>query len=298
MVGSKIKDALVFVRFGGPDYLDTQINLAKLIAEHVEQLLERQNLVKKIVSLEAERQLDLLQQEFVATISHDLRTPLGFIKGYATTLLRDDTEWDVKTSREFLTIIDEEVDRLSELIENLLDSSRLQTGTLRMEFQNVYIEPLLQDLVHRIHSSDYKIRVQLDIDPDCKAVRADPIRLIQVFDNLLNNAEKYAPNSVVQISVKCDASATHFIIQDNGKGIPEAHLEDIFRRFYRVKDDEDVAQGSGLGLFICRKIVQAHNGKIFAETVPDAGATFHIYLPKSENNADVVNQMEKNNYEY
>ncbi len=136
-VGENIQGALVFIRFGGPEFLPEQINLARLIAEHVEHLLQRQLLSSRVGNLEAKRELDRLQQEFVATISHNLRTPLGFIKGYATTLLRDEINWDVDTRREFLGIIDEEADRLSEMIDNMLDSSRLQTGNLQMDYQQV-----------------------------------------------------------------------------------------------------------------------------------------------------------------
>ncbi|HBX71317.1 MAG TPA: hypothetical protein DEH25_18565, partial [Chloroflexi bacterium] len=107
--------ALVFVRFGGPPYLPEQINLAIFIAEHVAQLLERKHLIEQVVRLETEHRLDRLQEDFVATVSHDLRSPLGFIKGYATSLLREDADWDRETRREFLTIIDEEADRLAVL---------------------------------------------------------------------------------------------------------------------------------------------------------------------------------------
>jgi K+-sensing histidine kinase KdpD len=131
-----IQGALVFGRFGGPPYAPDQIHLAEFITAHVAQLLEHQQLVQRIASLEAERRLQRLQEDFIATVSHELNTPLGFIKGYATTLLREDTTWDEATRREFLMIIDEEADRLRELIDNLLDSSRLQAGTMRMQPQD------------------------------------------------------------------------------------------------------------------------------------------------------------------
>jgi len=274
--------ALVFIRFGGPVYLPEQINIAKLIAEHVEQLLVRQNLVARVANLEAERQLDRLQQDFVATISHDLRTPLGFIKGYATTLLRDDTEWDSETNREFLSIIDEEADRLAELIDNLLDSSRLQSGALRMEFQNVHLASLLSDLVQRIQVSDYNIQVELDMEISKDTVQADPTRLIQVFNNLLSNAEKYASDSIVNISLNWKPDVVQINFRDSGPGIPQDQLEKIFKRFYRLPEYSDTIKGSGLGLFICRQIIQAHNGKIFSESELGRGTTFKVILPRKQ----------------
>lgn len=180
-IASKVQGALVFIRFGGPDYLPEQVKVAQLIAEHIEHLLVRQTLVGRIATLEAERKLDRLQEEFVATISHDLRSPLGFIKGYATTLLRDEITWDDAARREFLTIINEEADRLSELIDNLLDSSRLQSGTLQMTFQSVKINTLLQELAQRAQMGEYDIDVRLDLEPISANIWVDTTRLIQVF---------------------------------------------------------------------------------------------------------------------
>jgi signal transduction histidine kinase len=292
-INGGVNGALIFIRFGGPVYMPEQINLAKLIAEHVEQLLEKQHLGKRVASLEAERQLDRLQQDFVATISHDLRTPLGFIKGYATTLLREDAEWDRETRREFLTIIDEEADRLAELIDNLLDSSRLQSGALRMEFQPVHLASLLKDLVQRIQGSDYNIQVELDLEISKDTVYADPTRLIQVFNNLFSNAEKYAPNSVVTVSLDWLKDGAQISIRDTGPGIPQNQLENIFKRFYRLPEHSDYIKGSGLGLFICRQIIQAHHGEIFAESEIGKGTTFKVKLPRKQPSAQQdANQLE------
>jgi K+-sensing histidine kinase KdpD len=150
--GDQNTGALVFVRYGGPQFTPDHTHLAEYIAGHIAQLYEHGNLVTQLSRLEAERQLERLQDDFVATVSHELRTPLGFIKGYATSLLREDANWDDETRREFLTIIDEETDRLRELIDNLLDSSRLQSGTLRMEFQPMRIDTMLKDLkLRQVH---------------------------------------------------------------------------------------------------------------------------------------------------
>ena len=164
VLDGEVNSVLIFIRFGGPEYLPEQVHMAQLIAEHIEHLLERQILVNRIANLEADRKLVKLQQEFVATVSHDLRSPLGFIKGYTTTLLRDDTDWNLESRREFLTIIDEEADRLSGLIDNLLDSSRLQSGTLPMTFKEVKIDSILTDFAQRIQIGDFNINVCLDIE--------------------------------------------------------------------------------------------------------------------------------------
>lgn len=271
--------ALVFIRFGGPVFEADQIRLAEFIAGHVTQLLGHDRLVQQIASLEAERRLDRLQEDFIATVSHELLTPLGFIKGYATTLLREDTHWDDNTRREFLTIIDEESDRLRELIDNLMDSSRLQAGTLRMSHQPVRLDAFLRDVVLRSTSRHDNIRVALQHTiPEVK-ISADPARLAQVFDNLLTNASKYAPGSRVLIRLELENDVAYLRLQDNGPGIAPEHLDHLFKRFYRVPTKDANVRGTGLGLFICRQIVRAHGGKIWADSKLGEGTTFHIELP-------------------
>ncbi|MBL7164652.1 MAG: hypothetical protein ISS57_18850 [Anaerolineales bacterium] len=279
---AEISKALVFIRFGGPPFLPGQINFAQLVAEHVEKLLERQQLVERVAALEAERRLDRLQEQFVATVSHELRSPLGFIKGYATTLLRDDTEWDLQTRREFLTIIDEESDRLTEIIDNILDSSRLQSGTLPMDFQEVRLAKVLGDFVKRMIAGDFELDIQMDFEGPSNTINADPARLVQVLDNLLNNAAKYAPGSVVTLSLDWEAERAHIMVRDTGPGIPEEHLEDIFKRFYRLPEHRDNASGTGLGLYICHQIIRAHGGNIFAESALGEGTAVHITLHRQQ----------------
>ncbi|MGB9672953.1 MAG: sensor histidine kinase [Anaerolineales bacterium] len=282
---NQMAGALVFIRFGGPPYAPDQIRVAEFIAGLVSQLLGHDRLVKHIANLEAERRLDRLQEDFIATVSHELLTPLGFIKGYATTLLRQDTSWDESTRREFLTIIDEEADRLHELIDNLMDSSRLQAGTLKMTFQPLRIDALLRDIVMRALSLHDNIKIVLPSEiPEVK-IDADATRLAQVFDNLLNNASKYAPNSTVMITLSAETSYTHITVSDNGPGIAEEHLGSLFKRFYRVPGRDASTRGTGLGLFICRQIVKAHGGEIWAESKVGKGTTFHVRLPYHPNSS-------------
>ncbi len=272
--------ALVFIRFGGPTYIPEQINLAELIAENVTQLLERQNLIEQVVKLEAEHRFDRLQEDFVATVSHDLRSPLGFIKGYATSLLRNDIEWDPDTRREFLTIIDEEADRLAALIDNLLDSSRLQSGTLKMNFQPIRIEALLVDTIQRAKARNYDLNIEPDFISTQNRVWGDPIRLTQVFDNLLTNAAKYASDSDVTIGLHWNSDNAQIYVKDTGSGISQEHLEHIFKRFYRVSQDSGPERGTGLGLYICQEIIHSHRGEIYAESELGKGTTIHIMLPR------------------
>ena len=277
--GDQNMGVLVFIRFGGPNYLPGQLLLAEFVALHVAQLIQHQRLVERIASLEAKRRLDSLQNDFIATISHELLTPLGFIKGYATTLMREDTTWDYQTSREFLSIIDEEADRLKELIDKLMDSSQLQTGTLLMRFEPQRLEALLKDVILRSTSRHPYLKINLEVDQAGLLINADPTRIAQVFDNIFNNAIKYALNSPLDISVAQYKGQARIAIRDYGPGIPKDQLEKVFQRFYRLPQHANRGGGTGLGLFICRQIIQAHKGEIEAESVEGKGTTFYISLP-------------------
>ncbi len=269
--------ALVFVRFGGPVYTPDHLQRGQYIATQISSLIDRKMLLEKIKALQDARRVIALQQEFIDTISHELRTPLGFIKGYSTTLLRKDTEWDEETRREFLTIIDEEADRLAELISNMLESARLQSNTLPMNFQPVRLDTVIRDTMFR-SKARYNMDVNADL-PSCSSVMADAVRIAQVIENLFSNASKYAPGTPVDI--KLGESKKHITIyfSDHGPGIPAEHLPHLFDRFYRVPTQTFNTTGSGLGLFICKKIIEAHGGELNVESQMGKGTTFIISLP-------------------
>mgnify|MGYP001765782423 CR=1 FL=1 len=271
------RGALVFVRFGGPEYLDEHLPLAALAAAQTARILERRSLREHVAQLEFARHRAQLQDDFISTVSHDLHTPLGFIKGYATSLLRADTNWDAATQREFLTIIDEETDHLIQLIDRQLESARLQTGTLAMDFQYVRLENLIRDVVLRICGRQPGLKVGLDLEP-VPPIQADNVRLGQVFENLLDNAFKYAPGSKVTIKLVGKGDRVQVDCSDKGPGIPPEHLPFIFERFYRVPGQTS-KRGTGLGLFICKQIVHAHHGEITVHSVLEKGTTFRIELP-------------------
>ncbi len=276
-VGGIVKGAVIFVRFGGPVYKDEHITIASLAAELLSMLFERATWTELQDELQDLRRQMQLQEDFVSTISHELRTPLGFIKGYSTSLLRQDTSWDDETQKEFLTIIDEEADRLSLLIENVLESARLQSKTLPLRFQPLRLDAVLRDVILRVRArhKDLDISMQFDLVPP---IYGDGVRLAQVFDNLFTNAIKYAPGApiVILLNQVDEDIVVSFI--DHGPGIPKESLPLIFERFYRVRGEKAVT-GTGLGLYICKQIIQAHRGKIWAESTPGQGTTFFIELP-------------------
>jgi signal transduction histidine kinase len=273
----RLTGALVFVRFGGPAYSPIHIRMAALIATAVSSLLTSKALQEARADLESVQKQMRLQDDFVSTISHELRTPLGFIKGYSTSLLREDTKWDDKTQREFLAIIDDEADRLTRLIENMLESARLQTKTLQFKFQPLRLDALIRDVATRLHTHHADLQVNLDFE-NVPPILGDGVRLSQVFENLFSNAMKYAPESPIQISLRRVDKTLRVAFADRGPGIPEDYLPFVFERFYRVPGQGTVT-GTGLGLYICKQIILAHHGKIWAESILDEGTTFFIELP-------------------
>jgi two-component system sensor histidine kinase KdpD len=279
-VASRTLGVIIFIRFGSPPFEPEAIRLAEFVARQIALLVERQNLQFAYEALEQQNQEARLQEDFISTITHELRTPLGFIKGYTTTLLRSDTNWDFETQQEFLRIIDQEADRLQELIENLLDSARLQSGNLKMDFQAVRVETLVKSVADRVRLHHPDFNVHIEPENQGTLIRGDPKRLGQVFENILNNAVKYAPSSDVWVKIEPRENEGVFVhVQDHGPGIPQRYLPHIFDRFFRNPELEPYVHGSGLGLFICKKIIQAHQGQINATSTVGEGTTFHITLP-------------------
>jgi signal transduction histidine kinase len=276
------RGALLLVRFGGPEYSADQLPLAVLAATLVSRVVERRRLQDYQAQLELARHKAQLQDDFIATISHELHTPLGFVKGYTTSLLRSDTTWDQATQKEFLTIIDEESDHLLALIDRMLDSARLQSGSMAMDYQPVRLDSLIRDVVLRQHDRHKSLEVVLDL-ASAPPIQADSVRLTQVLDNLFENAIKYAPGSKIVVTLQRLENRQVITFSDYGPGIPPEHLQFLFERFYRVPGQAR-KHGTGLGLFICRQIVQAHNGQISVKTTPGKGTAFRIELPFKRDN--------------
>jgi signal transduction histidine kinase len=275
---NEVSGAVVFVRFGGPPYNEEHVAIASVVSMWLSLLFERRNWQEAVQQLQEVQRRIRLQDDFLATISHELRTPLGFIKGYSTTLLRQDTSWDANTQREFLTIIEEEADHLAQLIEDLLESARLQSNTLPMKFQPVRIDGTVRDVILRTKQRHPSIEINLDFGA-VPLIQGDNVHLARIFENLFSNAVKYAPNSPLDVTLRQVGSSVLFRLTDHGPGIPPKYLSMIFERFYRVPGEDGASTGTGLGLYICKQIVQAHHGKIWAESQLKQGTSFFVELP-------------------
>lgn len=279
VLNNQFLGALIYIRFGGPSFTAENIQLGEYIAWHISLLIQRQKILETNQILETRNRMLQFQEDFVSTISHDLRTPLGFIKGYTTTLLRNDTQWDPQTQHEFLQVIDNEADQLQRLIDNLLDSARLQSGQMQMFYQPVLLDHLLADIMDRTRLHFPEIDLTFENSTPLRPVPADPNRLTQVFENILVNAAKYAPGKPIIIKVEQDDNQVVVQIQDHGPGISQVDLPHIFERFYRSADLQSNVHGAGLGLYICQQIVKAHQGEIVVKSQQGTGTVFSIILP-------------------
>lgn len=245
---------------------------------------ELELMVDEISELHVIRKMDRMKSEFISSISHELRTPLGFITGYVTTLLRSDVPHGEETKREFLQIIKEESERLGDLVEDLLDTSRIQAGSFAVEKKPVDIGELVKKVAEKVESATNQHSLVLSIDPNLPPVPGDSRRLEQVLHNLLDNAIKYSPQGdQITISGKLKNAHIQVCVADKGHGIPQAELSKIFDAFNRIPDpDAKNVRGIGLGLTICRAIVEAHGGDIRAESTLGKGSIFCFTLPLQE----------------
>lgn len=227
----------------------------------------------------ADREVDRMKSSLISTVSHELRTPLAAIKGYATTLLADDVEWDSKAQREFLTIISSETDRLSDLVNNLLDLSRIEAGSLHLLRMETPIRETIEGAAKRTRlQADNELRIELA--PNLPPLYADFPRLETVFRNLIENAVKYAgEKATITIQAAHEGEMFVFRVKDNGPGIPPEESQRIFQSFYRVDASlTRLASGAGLGLAICQGFVHAHGGRIWVEP-QENGACIAFSIP-------------------
>lgn len=228
------------------------------------------------------RRLERMRSEFVANVSHELRTPLTAIRGFAETLLEGADE-DPETRRHFLSLMHKEAQRLSALIEDLLDLSRLESGRVRFQFGEVALGELCHEVAERLRprAEQAGLSLRVEIPPDLPPVRGDRDRLAQVLINLVDNAIKYTPSGgEIRVMARPEGAVVRVLVQDTGIGIPRSDLPRVFERFYRVdKARSRASGGTGLGLSIVKHIVEAHGGEVGVESELGKGSTFFFTVP-------------------
>ncbi|MDL1899175.1 PAS domain S-box protein [Anaerolineae bacterium CFX9] len=243
---------------------------------------ELTNIIANIRDITNFRQAQEMQNVFISTISHELKTPVALIKGYAATLRRDDVEFEAPLIREYSGVIEEEADRLTGLIENLLTASRLQAErTLRLSMGDIHLDELAERAVERYRTQSQIHRFSTHFPPQFPTISGDEVKLRQVLDNLLSNAVKYSPEGG-KIEVGGSFTDTHvtLYVRDEGVGMSEADREHLFERFYRVDNAlSRKTQGTGLGLYLSKAIIEAHGGTLTVESAIGKGSTFFVTLP-------------------
>ncbi len=227
--------------------------------------------------------LERLRAEFLGMVSHELRAPLTSIKGSATTLIQTAEDLEPAEMRQFFRIIDEQTDRMRDLVGELLQVARIETGTLSVRPEPVFPAELVDEAKNRFVSGGGRDEVSVLLDPGLPMVMADRRRIVQVLNNLLTNAERFSPDSsTIRIGAAVKELHVEFSVADRGRGVAPDDLPRLFAKFAnRIAGSEDgVSDGSGLGLQICKGIVEAHGGRIWAESEgPDRGSLFTFSLP-------------------
>jgi two-component system sensor histidine kinase KdpD len=230
--------------------------------------------------LEAE-EANSLKLKFLAMISHELRTPLTSIKGFATTLLAEDVLWEPEFQRDFLKTIDIETDKLTDLIEQLLDLSRLEAGTMRISPQSVSWDQVLSTAMAQLQALTRHHTMIVEAEPGLPMLKVDLSRVAQVITNLVHNAVKYSPPNTI-ITIAAAGLSDQFIkvmVSDEGKGIPQAARNYVFEAFQQLDREKGGTQGAGLGLAICRGLIEAHGGRIWVDEHTGPGTTISFTLP-------------------
>lgn len=239
------------------------------------------NIIATMRDISHFREAEELKSTFISVVSHELKTPVALIKGYVSTLRREDVKWDPEIVDDSLQVIEEEADRLGELIENLLDASRLEAGGLKLNLADIQMQNLIQRMVDRFKTQTSIHTFKVSFPDKFPAILADEDRMMQVVSNLLSNAIKYSPDGgEIEISGKALNDQIIICVSDEGSGIPFGDAIHIFDRFYRAYEASRTTKGAGLGLYLTRALIEAHKGRIWVDTKYDKGARICFSLPR------------------
>jgi signal transduction histidine kinase len=238
------------------------------------------NVIVSVRDITHFRTADEIKATFISIVSHELRTPVALIKGYASTLRRDDAKWDKSTISDSLAVIEEEADRLSKMIDDLLDASRLQAGGMSLSRGDVSLPILAKRVAERFSTQSNKHTIVAEFPEKFPIVLADETRIEQVVSNLVSNALKYAQQGEIKITGSARPEQVIICVSDEGSGIEAKDLPHIFDRFYRSTKAVKHTKGAGLGLYLARAIIEAHGGRIWADPKPDSGARICFSLPR------------------
>jgi two-component system sensor histidine kinase KdpD len=262
--------------------LPEQFRLLETFASQIGLALERADFAAHAQAAEVRAETEAIRNALLASISHDLRTPLSTIVGGAATLAGNLDALSAADRRALANSVQEEATRMSERITTLLDLVRLETGAIQPRFEPYELSELVGSVLHRLDTRLREHRVRIELPEDLPLLQVDGRLIEQVLENLLDNASKYTPpGSEVRISAHALTRQVEVSVEDNGPGLPGSDPEILFEKFQRGSP-EGTAGGIGLGLAICRTIVRLHDGRIWAENRAPHGAAFRFSVPKSD----------------
>jgi two-component system sensor histidine kinase KdpD len=254
--------------------------------DQVTALVERARLQRENLRIAILQRIDAMRVALLSSVSHDLRTPLTSIKAAASSLLQEDVQWDEEARRGFAQTIEHEADRLNRLVGNLLDMSRIEEGALKPEKEWYSLTALIHEVLARLEPMLVGRHVRTYFPDDLLFVELDYVQMDQVITNLIENAVRYTPaGSPIDIEAYAEDKQAVINVADRGPGIPTKDLERVFDKFYRVQDGQHhhgYPTGSGLGLAVCKGIVEAHGGHIQAEQRAGGGLIVRVVLPIGE----------------
>jgi signal transduction histidine kinase len=253
-------------------------NLNLQVAERTAELNEKVN--ELALANNELQKLDQMRSEFVSLVSHQHRAPLTNMSG-AVQRIRTGCGITDPECVQMLNIIDQQIARLNRLVQDILDADRIEAGELMIQSEPISVLPLVQQVVEQIRARSVKRIIHLHDKPGLPLVFADRDRVAEIITNLMDNADKYSPpNGDIYVEVSADQSEVTLSIRDTGTGVAEDDLIRIFDKFYRTdSSDSQHAYGYGLGLYVCRQLVEAQGGRIWAENYPDGGLMFSFSLP-------------------
>lgn len=278
---------------GGLDYIskpvDMNILLLKVktfyrIYEQSRALNEMQTALREEIEFrkEAERKKD----EFISIASHELKTPLTTINGYIQLLERSLDKNDLSTAKIRLQKVQNQVEKLSLLVADLLDISKIESGKLKFNMKYFSVDPLLDQLLEEMQQANPQVKIIRKGNVGTE-IYGDEMRIEQVLINFITNAIKYSPDSeeLYVTSTKC-GNDVYFSVRDFGIGMAEEHQKSIFDKFYRIEETSERFQGLGIGLYICKEIIERHQGKIGVKSTLGEGSEFYFYIPTSSPEKD------------
>ncbi len=281
--GANKYGVLVLETIRGPMvFSDSDLPFLQTISDLIALAIDRDRLATQADAIREERRAERMRSEVLATLSHELRMPLTAIQGYSSALLMDEIDWSEEKRRKFLRMIEEESENMQSMLEDILDSSLIDVDQFLIEQQPVRLPQLARDIAEEIQCRTDPHRIMVDFPEKFPILQADPRWIKQIFRNILDNAIKYSPQGGL-IVIRGEERSSDVVIMtaDQGMGISPENLIPLFERYFRVHSAANLhIPGTGLGLPVARAIVEAHGGRIWAESKLGEGTTIYFSLPK------------------